>query len=470
MCAIKFLLPNLVVGVILGERGRAIKTLSETTRASIKISAANVFYPGSSDRIMLVSGRQSQVLCAIKYIISIITLSRKVDGPAARHSSCQWNPATVNAAALIDYSYIVVRATVPIAAGGLLMGRNGATIRSISETSGTRLHISSQEESLVWSERTLTIAGPSVGCLYCIELVLQKLSELSPRLLNNFASDAAVNSIHNYTYRGCFGSSGRGSGGVYAERVSDGTFDYSTEGEEGSQETGDKQSDTHTQETPDSDASVCTAQEDEVALSTESEYERGRGEGGGRAESTGSGTAISGSTSTTHETKVTSSSTGSCIPAVVGGDISTRSAQILAGNSSSPKRIKSPGLPYYRNFKLLQLQTLNRDGRDSRGSPLSPAYAASPVVPFSVPYPPMLLPVRRRSLCPCPFPSVKKIYIYISSLTHTTYSPSSSLPRPFPAPPDRSSRPAPRIGGRNVRNRRLLKHPSRVRFHRYERA
>lgn len=377
-CAIKLLLSNTIVSVVIGERGRAIRALNDLTSASIKISAADVFYPGTADRIVLISGLECQVLCAVKFLLSLVTLSRKVDGSSAtsQRSACSWDPLTVDPAALIDYSYVVLRATVPTAAGGLLLGRNGKTLRAISEASGTRLHISSQEESVVWSERTLTIAGPALGCLHSAELILRKLAELNPRLLARFSDRYAVNQIHNYTYRGCFGNSGHDFDGVYVNAA--GCDDDAGDVEKDSSEGG---------------ASTGTRPED------------------GRAPST----ATSGST-TTQETRLTSSSDYSSvrIDDVVGIDDALLEpgshAQLFqlhighAGGSLARPSSVSPGPSVdssnssnstsynYNSFHTRRHRNSSKKSAGA-GSPKSPHVMPrldAPLVPFTIPYPPIL--------------------------------------------------------------------------------
>lgn len=398
-CAIKLLLSNTIVSVIIGERGRAIRALNEITHASIKISAANVLYPGTSDRIVLISGLESQVLCAIKFLLSLVTLSRKVDGSSAssKRSACSWDPLTVDPAVLIDYSYVVLRVTVPTAAGGLLLGRNGKTLRAISAVGGARLHISSQEESEVWSERILTIAGPALACLHSTELVLRKLAELNPRLLARFSDKYAVNQIHNYTYRGCFGKSVREFDGIYVDAtLNDDGRDVEKDSEGG--------------------ASTGTGPEEERAPST--------------------ATSCS---ATTQETRLTSSSDFSSrrIPDVVGIDDArsepgSQLFHIGHGNSATRGSSASPGpsvdssnIINYSCYSSFQHPRHSSKKSASLGSPKSPksTYVMprldAPLVPFTIPYPPILqtaaaLDQQLESIAEMSWPSSETITIVMS--------------------------------------------------------
>lgn len=364
--AIKLLLSNTIVSVLIGERGRAIRALNELTHASIKVSAANVLYPGTSDRIVLISGLESQVLCALQFLLSLVTLSRKVDGSSAsfKRSACSWDPLTVDPAVLIDYSYVVLRVTVPTAAGGLLLGRNGKTLRAISAVGGARLHISSQEESEVWSERILTIAGPALACLHSTELVLRKLAELNPRLLARFSDKYAVNQIHNYTHRGCFGKSVREFDGIYVDAaINDDGRDVEKDSEGGAKD------------------STGTGPEEERAPSTATSW-----------------------SATTQETRLTSSSDYSsrCIPDVVGIDDarSEPGSQLFLGHGNSPTRgsSASPGPSVdgsnISNYSCCSRFQHPRHSSNKSASAVSPKSPKStylmPLVPFTIPYPPIL--------------------------------------------------------------------------------
>jgi RNA-binding protein Nova len=69
------------------------------------------------------------------------------------------------------------RITIPAAAGGMLLGRAGATIKSISEQSGARVNMTGKEEAMFTQERVLTIAGTKTACAKCVSLIILKLVE-----------------------------------------------------------------------------------------------------------------------------------------------------------------------------------------------------------------------------------------------------------------------------------------------------
>ncbi|EFN54199.1 hypothetical protein CHLNCDRAFT_31755 [Chlorella variabilis] len=70
---VKFLVPNVAAGSIIGKSGANITEIQTQSNARMQLSRANEFYPGSpegQDRILLVSGTVNQLLTALHLVLS----------------------------------------------------------------------------------------------------------------------------------------------------------------------------------------------------------------------------------------------------------------------------------------------------------------------------------------------------------------------------------------------------------------
>lgn len=59
---LKMLVPESIAGAVIGKGGKTISELQEESGARIKVSQASEFYPGSSDRTVMVSGLLQNVV------------------------------------------------------------------------------------------------------------------------------------------------------------------------------------------------------------------------------------------------------------------------------------------------------------------------------------------------------------------------------------------------------------------------
>jgi len=174
--AIKFLVANSLAGGLIGTGGKCIKDLIEVSGARINISGANDFYPGSSDRVVLISGSVNTVAIAQTLVWEMLALLAK-SGKAAQ-KEVVWNPKEAfEALGTNDDVVVSAKITIPAAAGGQILGKNGATIRSITEESGAKISMSSKEEALFTQERIITLTGEAGRCVKATDLILSKLAE-----------------------------------------------------------------------------------------------------------------------------------------------------------------------------------------------------------------------------------------------------------------------------------------------------
>lgn len=163
--ALKFLVSNNLAGALIGRGGSGMTVLQTETGAKIKVSQNTDVYPGTQDRVVLVTGAESTVIFASSLIVD---------------KSLEIEPGRT------DPTSVTVKILIPSAASGLMIGRGGAHIKSLSDESGARVRLSPKEAGVLTMERVMTITGPAEACTKCISLVVGKLLE-----------DATVGTYHN---------------------------------------------------------------------------------------------------------------------------------------------------------------------------------------------------------------------------------------------------------------------------------
>mmetsp|Transcript_22663 Transcript_22663/g.21894 ORF Transcript_22663/g.21894 Transcript_22663/m.21894 type:complete len:355 (+) Transcript_22663:181-1245(+) len=208
--AVKFLLSNGLTGSLIGSGGSAIKELMELSGAKVHVSGAEEVYPGTNERVILVSGSESSVCRAQSLIWQLLSQNSKAVEAGERSET--WSPRK----ALEDFedeerddSPVSAKVAIPAAAGGLVLGRGGATIRSMAEESGAKISMTAKEESIFTHERILSISGGKSGCAKCLGMVVCKLAEESE--LAQFVNRGTKFNNGGYGDRGQ-GRGGRGQG------------------------------------------------------------------------------------------------------------------------------------------------------------------------------------------------------------------------------------------------------------------
>lgn len=180
--SLKFLLSNSLTGSLIGTQGKAIKELITITDAKINVSSASDFYPGTSERVILLSGTKEAVSLAQTLLWEMIGLMAK---HAAENGGdtrlVEWNPRTAfESLGSNDSVEVTGKFSIPAAAGGVVLGKGGETLRGFSSQTSTRVTMSGKDEALFTQERIVTLSGTVGGCIACTDLILNKLHEVRP--------------------------------------------------------------------------------------------------------------------------------------------------------------------------------------------------------------------------------------------------------------------------------------------------
>ena len=225
LVSLKMLVSNNVAGSIIGRSGQSISELQSQSSSRIKLSQAGDFYPGTSDRVCLIQGDQTQVKSAISLIIKRIDeLQRQAEQRGQQQRQQEENddedhftdaPPTEDGdgedgdddETLSSQSFII-RILVPTPACGMIIGRGGSNIKNMAELSGvSSIRLSPKEYSehptqrahqhhhfhhnrqqqqhpdasgstaTVTNERIVTISGPSLSSIaLCVNLIIDDIA------------------------------------------------------------------------------------------------------------------------------------------------------------------------------------------------------------------------------------------------------------------------------------------------------
>eukprot|EP00794_Sanderia_malayensis_P019875 gene19875-21816_t len=189
---LKILVPNYAAGAIIGKGGHNISQLQTTYGAKIRLSQNNEYYPGSQERVAIITGDVDKVIDLHKYVMDRIrneahNQSQSVDDSRQRQSR----------GSFVDEGRArQVKIIVPNGTAGLLIGKGGSMIRNLMEQSGARIIISNKDHEQVPGERVVTISGTSEENEEACRLVIDKIATDPSNMMNRNLSYGTSQSFH----------------------------------------------------------------------------------------------------------------------------------------------------------------------------------------------------------------------------------------------------------------------------------
>jgi len=179
--SIKFLVSNMMAGTVIGTGGNAIKELMEVTDARVVVSGISDMFPGTSERIVLISGVTLAVVDRAQTLMwdMFARNSSPADGDHRKSGTVvTWSPRAASENPT-EFNDVVLsgKFTIPASAGGLVIGKGGSGLKSITETSGAKIQMTSKEDALLTQERVVTLTGTMASCAKCVSLILTLLAE-----------------------------------------------------------------------------------------------------------------------------------------------------------------------------------------------------------------------------------------------------------------------------------------------------
>jgi len=164
---LKILVPAVASGAIIGKGGETIADIQKQTGTRIKMSKANDFYPGTTERVGLLQGPPDSVLMVMDFITEKIM--EKPD-PTAK-------PA-------IDFDNKIcaerekqIKVIVPNSTAGMIIGKGGSFIKQLKDESGAFIQISQKSKETTLPERVVTIIGDPNNNRKAIEMIICKILE-----------------------------------------------------------------------------------------------------------------------------------------------------------------------------------------------------------------------------------------------------------------------------------------------------
>ncbi|XP_070503493.1 RNA-binding protein Pasilla isoform X1 [Chironomus tepperi] len=162
----KTLVPSVAAGAIIGKGGETIASLQKDAGARVKMSKSHDFYPGTTERVCLISGNVDGILTVLDFIMDKIREKPDLTKPL--------NDADAKQQQERDKQ---VKILVPNSTAGMIIGKAGAYIKQIKEESGSYVQISQKPKDLTLQERCITIIGEKENNKKACRMILAKIME-----------------------------------------------------------------------------------------------------------------------------------------------------------------------------------------------------------------------------------------------------------------------------------------------------
>ncbi|XP_072990200.1 flowering locus K homology domain [Typha latifolia] len=158
----RILIPSHKVGSLIGRKGEYIKRMCEESRARIKILDGP---PGAQERAVMVSAKEEPDASLSPAMDGLLKVhKRTVDGLDGE--TTEQNPTNM----------VATRLLVVATQAGSLIGKQGATIKSIQEASTTTVRVLDDLPPFALQEdRVVKIQGPPTGVHKAVELIVSHL-------------------------------------------------------------------------------------------------------------------------------------------------------------------------------------------------------------------------------------------------------------------------------------------------------
>jgi len=170
----KILIPSFAAGAIIGKGGETIAQIQKDTGARIKMSKASDFYPGTQERVCLITGTVEGITQVHSFIMEKIM--EKPDPSAAPPPPLP--PGTSSSKEGLPYDrHKQVKVLVPNTTAGMIIGKGGNFIKTIKDDAGVYIQISQKSKDLSLQERCITIAGEIDQTRMAVSMIIEKIVE-----------------------------------------------------------------------------------------------------------------------------------------------------------------------------------------------------------------------------------------------------------------------------------------------------
>jgi len=177
-CSLKFLTPHALAGAIVGPGGSKIAAMRNENKAGVQLSDRKETYPGTDSRQLTLTCETEEALLDLTTKILKIQLELISPKELQKSSTEQWTSRE----SLGKDDELKICLLVPRAAGGGIIGKGGAIIKQLRESSGVkRLVINDGEPSSMGpaSDQMVSITGSLKACQAVIKEVSKQVQALS---------------------------------------------------------------------------------------------------------------------------------------------------------------------------------------------------------------------------------------------------------------------------------------------------
>jgi len=164
-CVMKYLAPEVLASAVIGKGGQVISQIRTSTNAKIGLTDHGQVYPGTDSRVLTAQANAEESLNEVsKQIVSKLVEYVKASGPSE---------------AVGSEGDFKVKAVVPRAAVGGVIGKGGSTIKQIRESSGARVSITEPIGSGPAAEQIVSISGTAEALEYVLVEVNRQIQMLN---------------------------------------------------------------------------------------------------------------------------------------------------------------------------------------------------------------------------------------------------------------------------------------------------
>ncbi|XP_031785217.1 RNA-binding protein Nova-1 isoform X2 [Nasonia vitripennis] len=165
---LKVLVPGVAAGAIIGKGGETIAQLQKDTGARVKMSKSHDFYPGTTERVCLITGSVDAIMAVMDFIMEKIR--EKPDLTTKTTVDFDSGKATAER----DKQ---VKILVPNSTAGMIIGKAGNYIKQIKEESGSYVQISQKAKDVSLQERCITVIGEKENNRNALLMILAKVAD-----------------------------------------------------------------------------------------------------------------------------------------------------------------------------------------------------------------------------------------------------------------------------------------------------
>ncbi|KAI7690221.1 RNA-binding protein Nova-1 [Sarcoptes scabiei] len=164
---LKILVPAIAAGAIIGKKGETIAQLQKETNTRVRMSKSDDFYPGTNERVCLISGSIEGISEINEFIMRKI---REKPDPNAKMAIEHGNK-------LSQEREKQVKILVPNSTAGMIIGKSGTYIKHVKEESGAYVQISQKSLDQALAERCITVIGEPECNKKACQMILNKIVE-----------------------------------------------------------------------------------------------------------------------------------------------------------------------------------------------------------------------------------------------------------------------------------------------------